>query len=113
MSDHTDKSSRVVSDLSRPGTEVATTVGAFGNILVILGFSIGWTQKRSWNEESCFKKMTNTSQSNATSQVPVAKETRETVSRFPESFSDVISHRVINVEHVHATTCTTTITSIQ
>ena len=113
MSDHVDKSSRVVSVLSRPGTEVAVTVGTFGNILVIIGFSIGWVQKWPWNEESCFKKTTNTSQRNATSQVPVAKETRETVSRFPESFSDVISHRVINVEHVHEVTCTSVLTSMQ
>ncbi len=77
MSDHTDKSTRVVSVLSRPGTEVAVATGAFGNILVILGFSIGWVQKWPWNEQSCFKKMTNTSQRNATSQVPVAKGTRD------------------------------------
>ena len=99
MSDHTDKSSRVVSVLSRPGTEVAVTVGTFGNILVIIGFSIGWVQKWPWNEESCFKTMTNTSQSNVTSQVPVAEGTRETVSHFRESCSAGISHRVINVEH--------------
>ena len=77
MSDHTDKSSRVVSVLSRPGAEVAVATGAFGNILVILGFSIGWVQKWPWNEQSCFKKMTNTSQRNATNQVPVAKGTRD------------------------------------
>ena len=82
MSDHADKSSRVVSVLSRPGTEVTVTAGACGNILVIIGFSISWVQKWPWNEESCFKKMTNTSQCNVTSQVPVAKGTRETVSHF-------------------------------
>ena len=112
MSDNTDKSTRVVSVLSRPGTEVTVTVGTFGKILVILVFSIGWVQKWSWNEESCLKKMTNTSQCNVTSQVPVAKGTRETVSHFPESFSDVISHRVINVEHVHEVTCTSVLTSM-
>ena len=61
MSDHTDKSSRVVSVLSRPGAEVAVAAGTFGNILVILVFC----------------------QRNVTSQVPVAKGTRETVSRVP------------------------------
>ena len=42
MSDHADKSSRVVSVLSRLGTEVDVSAEAFGNILVILVFSIGW-----------------------------------------------------------------------
>ena len=55
--------------------------------------------------------MTNTSQHNARSQVSVAKGKLETVSRFPELFSDVFSHRVINVEHVQAVACTTALTN--
>ena len=42
MSDYADKSSRVVSVLSKPGAEVAVAAGTFGNILVIIGFSISW-----------------------------------------------------------------------